>query len=491
MLTNELPNHDDIVSMFSRNDTLFLGRWFIFIPSSIGSRFHTPWVSGTLALLALCASAVLIVRALKIKQTIWILLTCVLCVTNPVISNTLAYMFTADAYFISLLLAVGGMFVADRYRFGWIAGGILLGLSLGIYQTYIFTAVALFGIRYLSLLFSKEADDKALLKKLAQYALALALGVIVYMVGLKVMLAYRGVALTSYKGTSTVLTGNISLAFITNALKQIYQYFLTPQLWKSSGMFHNGFALFAFGLSLVLNLCMTIYLALKLPQKSALRYILIVVVTILTPLLVNGAYLVDANSVHVCMQYALVIPLIETMVLLECVRQIEPEMDERLRKQGRLALSYLVVVAFLLLGLNWFGYSNHAYAVMQLQFDSHYALANRMVDRIEQTEGFTADTPVYFSGRPEAGNYKDSKDDEIAYFANTVAFGYGKDYAYFLNDEYTKKFLANYLGVYYPDGESSTLEQATNKSSIMQMPCFPEKDSVKLINGIIVVKLGN
>jgi len=491
MLTNELPNHDDIVSMFSRNDTLSVGRWFIFVPSSIGSRFHTPWVSGTLALLTLCLSAVLIVRALKIKQTIWILLTCVLCVTNPVISNTLAYMFTADAYFISLLLAVGGMAVTDRYRFGWIAGGVFLGLSLGIYQTYIFTAVALFGIRYLSLLFSKETDDKALLKKLAQYALALALGVIVYMVGLKVMLAYRGVALGSYKGASDVLTGNISLAFITNALKQIYQYFLIPQLWKLTGMFHNGFAIFAFGLSLVLNLGMTIYLAVKLPKKSALRYVLITVVTILTPLLVNGAYLVDANSVHVCMQYALVIPLIQTMVLLECVRQTETDAGKQLLKQGRLALSYLVAIAFLLLGLNWFGYSNHAYAVMQLQFDSHYALANRMVDRIEQTEGFTADTPVYFSGVPASGNYQGVRDDEIAYFANTVAFGYGKDYAYFLNDEYTKKFLANYLGVYYPDGDSSTLEQATHNSEIMQMPCFPEKDSVKQINGIIVVKLGN
>lgn len=490
--TNDLPNHDAFLGRFSSDDFTTLGRWLNYYVSKLDGRFSAPWLSGALSMLFLCSASVLSIRMLEIKKPIGIVTVGCLMVTCPVVANTLAYW--GYPFFIALLLSVAGAYLTDRKRFGWIGGGILMGMSLAVYQAYIFTAIALFGIRYLCLLLSPDTDDRTMLKKLLSYALSLALAAAVYMVGLTVVLSYRGIVLDDYKGISSMLSGEgMVLQSAWDAIGRIYGYFLNPSTWRASGMFHSEIARFAFGLALVTNLGLTVYLMLANGKRSALRYALIALVTLAAPLVFNGMYFIDAANVHTCMVYALVMVFAESAVLYEhtseCIN-MRGGGGRSFIRNGALALGYVLTVTFAVLGLNWFGYSDHAYAAMQLQFDGQYAMANRIVDRIEQMEEYTPNMPIYFAGNPQNGNYDGQRDDEFSYYANTVAFGYGGDYTYFLHDGYMKKFFANYLGVYYASPDESDARAAMQSDAYGDMPCFPHKDSVKMIDGIVLVKLG-
>ena len=200
MFNNYLLNHDGLFYQFSDNELTSSGRWFLFVPSALSGDMSVPWINGVLAIFALSLACVFIVRLLRIERPFWVVLTAAVIVTFPVLADTFAYMFVADAFMIALLLSVLGVYLTDRRRFGFLPGAVLLALSMGCYQAYFCFAFGLVYIRGMQLLLDEKQSAKELWRKAARFLLALVLGLALYYVAMKAALAVRGTALVEYQG---------------------------------------------------------------------------------------------------------------------------------------------------------------------------------------------------------------------------------------------------------------------------------------------------
>ena len=96
-----------------------------------------PVVLGVLSLLALAASAGLIVRILDISHPASVIIASGLVVSYPVTACVFSYMFAADGYFFALLLSVLSVYLTKKYRWGWIPAIGCIVVSLGGYQAFI------------------------------------------------------------------------------------------------------------------------------------------------------------------------------------------------------------------------------------------------------------------------------------------------------------------------------------------------------------------
>lgn len=141
--------------------------------------------------------------------------------TYPSVACTFTYMYAADAYMLSMLLATIAVccMVSGDWRKG-VLGSMALGFSMGIYQAYLSFALVLLCLWMLRLALLKI---KTTLKTVVSILGYLALGGAVYVAGLLIRL--QGRELSSYQGIaeSTLLHAPIWYAEkICDSYKKTY-----------------------------------------------------------------------------------------------------------------------------------------------------------------------------------------------------------------------------------------------------------------------------
>ena len=75
---------------------------------------------------------------------------------NENVTNTFVYSFTVDAYMLAVLLSALAVYLTRKYRFGFLAGALLLGISIGIYQAYFSYVIVLFLLLFIMDLIDNE-----------------------------------------------------------------------------------------------------------------------------------------------------------------------------------------------------------------------------------------------------------------------------------------------------------------------------------------------
>ena len=118
----------------------------------------------------------------------------------------------------------------------------------------------------------------------------------------------------------------------------------------------------------------------------------------------------------------------------------------------------------------------------ELDHTATVALASRIIDRIELTEGYLpGETPVAFVGRLDRNAYLNHGRGEFAELDHTV--GLWSDYSATYN---LGRYLTDYLN--YPlvwDTETDFAQY----EEVQSMPAFPSVDGIRMIDGTVVVKL--
>lgn len=139
-LLNYLPNHDSMYNFYADQNILGSGRWLLSIACGFSSYFDLPWVTGLLSLVFIALTSVAVVKLFNIKNSFVIFLSAGILVAFPSTTEILCFGFTADGYFLSMLLAALAA-VALTYIQKPVArillSAALLCCSCGIYQAYI------------------------------------------------------------------------------------------------------------------------------------------------------------------------------------------------------------------------------------------------------------------------------------------------------------------------------------------------------------------
>lgn len=481
VFANKFTNHDDLGESFLADYGAASGRWFLPPAAGLDGDFSMPWLIGVLSILCLACAVCLTVSLLRVRSTPGCVLTAALMVSFPAVTSTFGYMYSADTYFFSLLLAAFGAWAAvNRGWWGSLLCAVCVTLSLGIYQCYFQVAAVLMVGALLFEVLDGEKSFRELFLKGLRLVGTLAVGLIAYLVVVK--LTTRDIQLTSYQGIDQM--GKIALGDLPGLI------------WKSYVEYFRIFVRNDFGIQFrylgVLYLLVGVssvvlgVLLLRRLRLGAARTAMAAGLAVIYPLAGNLIFVMAPGGLILMhMLYGMVYMLLFPIALAEYVGSVLREDKARLFHG---AVSWAVLVSMALTVYSYAVTDNNIYFKADLGMRQCTAYSNRLLERVESCEGYRPELPVVLVGS-QVSNPRLTPTPEL----NGIAYVTG----YFgLADFLTYFTYADFLRIY--TGFSGTVLTGTSAQAqafaaleeVQAMPLYPSDGSVRVIQDAVVVRMG-
>lgn len=477
MMLRDIPNHDGLDSMHFDQNMITSGRWFLTVACGISSYYTLPWLIGLLAVFYLALASAALTEFLEIRKTWAVILISGLLVTFPALASTFAYVFTMDGYMLALFLAILSALLTKKYRFGFLAGAVCLACSMGTYQAYLPFAVLLciYGILMIAI---EEGSLKNKVSRSLRYLYMGAAGVAGYYVILQVLLKIQGKELASYQGISSM--GELERAGLFEILVKMYRDFVSFTI-KGNVLFQNIFSLAA--VCILTGICVAALVRLVIGKqwwKSVWFYLLIGLLAVGLPVATNIILLVSPDvTYHVLMRYQWVmypILMIGFVVKYGTDRKID------------IWKEWAVLLAAGVLVWNFAVTDNIAYSNLQRRYEKTYGYCVRLLDRIEQTEGYYQGIPIAMIGVVGDESYPTT---DITGAVTSGLIGMSGDMLLYRSDNY-RLFMQHYLGAtlnILPAGDVTA--RMYDSEIYREMGSFPAADSIRIVDGVMYIKTEN
>jgi len=475
MLLSDLPNHDGLDSMYFDQNMITSGRWFLMIACGVSSYYSLPWLTGVLSILYLGLAAAALTEFLELKSHGVIIGISGLLVVFPAIVSHFAYAFTMDGYMMALLFAVLAALLTKKYRLGFLAGAVCLAFSLGIYQSYLPFAVLLciYGI-VTALIDQKETAGK--IKTTVNYLLMGVIGVVLYFVILQVLLFVQGKELDTYQGISGM--GGVETSGLLSIIKNIYVDFVSFTL-KGNILANNIISAVALLLLLLLFAVVAGKLFLERKWwKSLWFYLVILLLAIILPVANNIILLISPEvTYHLLMRYQWVMYLILPAAFIARYGEI-----------GRRPLiSWGLLISLMILLLHYGVTDNIAYSNLQKRYEKTYAYCLRLLDRMEQTEGYYQGIPIAMIGVVSEEEYPET---DITGDVTAGMIGISGDSLLYRSRNY-QAFMKHYLGATLNFLPAEVMDEIYYSEEYRELSSFPGEDSIRIVDGIMYIKTEN
>ena len=153
---------------------------------------------------------------------------------------------------------------------------------------------------------------------------------------------------------------------------------------------------------------------------------------------------------------------------------------------------WATIISMFLIVFTYYLADNVSYHILKQTYNQAYTTAIRIVDRIEQTQGYTPDRLVMINGIIEPNmNYRYQKSSNLYDYTIGTLF---RDCPVF-HGTYTgmegtwMKFFSNYMGMRVQLCSTGDYLNLLKTEEYKNMGVFPAADSVKFIGHVVVVKL--
>lgn len=467
---NFLPTGDTMHSFYGTGATYRSGRWFLDWASRLSTNYELTWINAVLSMLYISAVVVMIIDLLKIRSKYAIILTAVLIVTFPTVTATFAYMFTADGYMMAFMLSVFGIYLTEKYKFGFIAGMVCVCLSMSTYQAYLSVSLVLTAIICIKCILLDGMTFVQAFRAEYKQAVTLAGGAVLNKVLTNAINTHIGMKLTSYQGIN-----DVHLLTIEDSLKAVdaswnsFTWFFQIGEWTDDSWYSMFNQLVFFFL-----LLFTIYFIIKKKvYKRPFALCCVLLAYFCIPML---AYVIRFVSVKVEYHTLMVMSLSFIYVfLLLLSEQLNDESKlEKILK--RLAMLVLCGVCYVNI-LN----ANYSYYQMNLSYEKSYAIALDVLNRVETTDGFDGTQKIAIYGIYDAST-------DIVVEENPEIIGVSNGTVLTSQDHFINmwKFL---MGRVYSGASEEELWEIKELESFSEMNTYPYAGCVEMINDIVVVKL--
>lgn len=476
-LTFDIPNHDGLASMYFDQNMITSGRWFLTVACAISSYYTIPWLIGILSLIYLSVANCFLVNFLGIENRIFIGLSGALLVTFPSLAGNFAYVFTMDGYMMGVLLSIVAVWCVEKFpKFGFLFGAAALGFSMGIYQSYVAIAILLtmYGIGRI-LMTEKKAKEK--LTGILKYVGMGAIGAAFYYVMLRILLAVQGKELDTYQGISGMADGNG--AGLLGTVKLMYKDFITFSF--NSHVFMPD-ALGAV-VTVLLLVTATVSFVLIAKERGLLKkplfYVFTLIFVIALPCAMNAILLISTDvTYHVLMRYQWAFLLICALAIVEGTGK---------KQKTPVRLLWMATIFCTVLCFEYAVTDNIAYSNLQKRYEKTYAYCVRLLDRIEQTDGYYHGMPVAMVGVVGQDNFPNS---DVTEPVTGSIIGTTGDFMLFKPENY-QDFFKHFLGADVNFMSSDCVSDFYYEDFYAEMPSFPDNGSVKIVDGVMYVKTEN
>lgn len=477
-LVSDIPNHDGLSSMYFDQNMITSGRWFLTVACGFSSYYTIPWFIGILGLFFLSCAAVALTELLELRDGLVIGLISGLLAAFPALASTFAYVFTLDGYMMGLLLAVLSVLLVKKHRFGFLGGALCLAFSMGIYQSYLPFAILL-SIYSILMLAIDEGGIRLKFKKGLQYLYMGVLGAALYYMILQALLKLQGKELDSYQGISEMGKA----AGLLKKIIAMYKDFASFTL-KGNVLFHNVFSfagLAILALLVIFTLVCLIYR--KKWWKNPLFFVIMILLAICLPPATNIVLFISPNvTYHLLMRYQWVL---YPILMAAFVSRYGLSEGSSLPK-GQMAAWLLSISVFVLV----FCYGvadNIGYSNLQKRYEKTYAYCVRLLDRIEQTEGYYQGIPIAMVG---VVGYVPYPETDITGDVTSGMIGLNGDFLLYTGNNY-QEFMKHYLGATLNILSPEKMQNIYYSEEYIAMESFPAGTSVKIIDGVLCVKTEN
>ncbi len=477
ILLSDIPNHDGLSSLYFDQNMITSGRWFLMVACGFSSFYTLPWLIGLIGIFWLSCTAVVLTEILRLRDTLAAALIGGLLVTFPALASTFAYVFTLDGYMMALFLAVLAVFCTGRSRLGFLAGAVCLAFSLGIYQAYLPFAVLLSMYSIVLLVLEEGTGQK--LRGAARYLGMGVLGGILYYGILRFLLLVQGKELDTYQGISGM--ESFSLGGLFSSAAHMYRDFFSFTL-KGNVLFHNPFSLAAL---LLLTALTAVVLARMFFSrkwwKNPFFFVIIGLLVLGCPLATNLILLISPEATyHLLMRYQWILyPILMTAFV------------SRYGGGGRAGtpVSWGFCLAAAVMIFCYLVTDNIAYSNLEKRYEKTYAYCLRLLDRIEQTEGYYQGVPIAIVG---VVGYRPFPLTDITQDVTSGMIGISgeQDVLLYTGANY-QEFMKNYLGATLNFLSPEEVGDIYYSEEYIAMESFPGATSVKMIDGVLCVKTEN
>lgn len=451
----------------------------------VRGRIGAPFIVGVLSYGYMVGSVYGVAGLLDLKaKTSLFLLAGLMCGSMALICSDATYVYLTDIYTLALMLNIAAAWLCLRGRRrvpSVLAAAVLLVISTGLYQAYlqVFTALTMVW----ALLRLLKTDDRAIPEaaaRCAQSFLALMLAMALFFVGYYVVMAVTGVEAVSREnsiGGMKVLSG----AALVDMVKTTWKMPLR-QLGRLQGRI-APLARMLTAVVLMTGAAATIFTA-RRSRVSAWQALGMAVLALLLPFGMNWICLFCGGVVHDLMMYAYIVPLLAALAANERAWNLAlADEGKQIGKKTRAAACVLPLAVLTLLfdrGI----YANQIYLKKDLEYDTTLSVMTRVVDRIEQVEGYIpGETPVEFLGDIQRSQLAMTR-PAFAHLGSLT--GTEENYAITYGDTFWM-YLEDVMG--YPIKRFRETKNEEQERVTDDMPCFPDKDSVQMVDGVVFVKL--
>lgn len=477
ILVSDIPNHDGLASMYFDQNMITSGRWFLTVACGFSSYYTLPWLIGLLSFLFLGVSAAALTEILELRHKGTIVLAGGILAAFPALTSTFAYVFTMDGYMMGLLFAVLAVWVTKQKKYGFWAGGVLLAFSMGIYQAYLPFAILLSVYCIILYFLEKHSFREKAVNVLSYLGMGVSGGVL-YFIILQVLLKMQGKELASYQGISDM--GNVGGLNLLSTLKTIFSDFVIFTL-KGHVVYNNVFSAAALFLLAVLFAVTLVKLAGREKLwKSFWFYAVLVVLCLVLPVGTSVILIISPGvTYHLLMRYQWVLYVICALAFV----------DRYMEKQDKFygAARWGSLLAAGILFFNYAVTDNIAYSNLEKRYEKTYAYCLRLLDRMEQTEGYYPGIPVAMIGVVSDEQFPLT---DITGEVTGSLIGIPGDSLLYTADNY-KAFFKHYLGVEINPIDMAEMPAIYDSPEYIEMDSFPGENSVRVVDGILYIKTEN
>lgn len=401
-------------------------------------------------------------------------------VANPVICNTLSYSYMSVnfglAYFFGVVAfscVKNTMKDKKQALAGILSGAVFLGISMAFYQSYICVTCVLIVMCALKMLLEKE-DVRKVLQYIGTCACTVFMGGGLYLLITKLLLFRAGIQMASYKGASdvSILTMLLSLPqSLGQCYIQFWNYFCEQKAFANL-----EFIELVIGGLFVVYLVAFVMQFVRLLKRDIRSALLFTVMVLLLPVACCFVLLIAVgNTMTGLMSQGIVLCTV-------MIGMIVPEDGKAGFWVRRLYMLFLVAFA-------WFQLSavtNDQVALKEGK-TATITLTENIVSQIYEEGYLDEHQIVAFVGRP--GN----NDRFVQSTAYQMANGYAKFGCWSTGPRNNRMswmgVTSNFLGVHLSLCEDAEYEQLRASKQVANMPEFPTKGSICVIDDMIVVKV--
>ena len=462
---NSSFSHDSLYYFYYRDfysEVLSTGRYFRPLYSLIKGDIALPWLNGLLSLLFIGIACYFTIELLEIRNR-WVkILICAVMVCNPSVTLTNAtYVHDVDCYALALLFVCMGMYLCCEKKY--VSGCTLFVVSMGLYQAYIQVAVFLCVIIEFKDILSGNSI-KEILKLFVCRLFVLGVSMVLYFIIYKLILLFPGLSASAYYNSME----NIRVFDIYTLIVSI-KAVLSSELGWLLGKNNNSSVLV-----LLVNV-VSIFTLLSVTVKQCFickfsaGWYLAILFMALVALFGGGCTIFLMGSYHGLMMYSYYFVYVLLLVVCDGFGGKEVFIAE------------LAVIVFI---YDCVLFSNKLYLRKEMEANSTLSYMTRVLDRMEMIEEYELNkTPVAFIGDL---SYSDIYHQRDGFKYDCTGIGDVYSLTYYGTYEKYFDYVLNYPLCLVSEKEAREISKL---SEVEKMGDFPARDSVRMIDGVLVVKL--